>query len=54
MGTETRPLGKMLLLMNIDPDKITKLSKQVLDALAKGETIPTYGGDVYVNSQGEW
>ncbi|AKF41439.1 membrane protein [Mycoplasmopsis canis] len=54
MGTETRPLGKLLLLMNIDPDKITKLSKEVLDQLKNGSTIPNYGGDVYVNSNGEW
>ncbi|BBA22186.1 membrane protein [Mycoplasmopsis bovirhinis] len=54
IGTETRELGKMLILMHIDPKKITKISQTEKDSLEKGFIIPEYGGDISVNEAGEW
>ncbi|VEU75234.1 Uncharacterised protein [Mycoplasmopsis maculosa] len=48
------PLGHLLLLIHIDHSKITKLSKQIIDALNRGEVIPKDGGTMSVNENGEW
>ncbi|WP_369086028.1 putative immunoglobulin-blocking virulence protein [Metamycoplasma spumans] len=48
------PLGHLFLLMHIDHTKITKVSDEVKKALARGETIPKYGAQTWVNDRGEW